>query len=276
MTPATMPPLPLRTAFLAAMVLLAGCREPEPIIAPGVEPVPATGFFARRSQEPLRAERADVAVIFIGGFAERVMARFRRLYESTPPLPVEGRQLRAHYAWDGGGGNVFFHSTRRIRRDIEAFLKLNPKADLVLVGHSYGGSAVMDVLRHLEGPRGKVVVVTVDPVSRRSRSHPRQRAAGIDYWINSYCSDYCDWKDSIASIGGAWGECPQADMNLGFPGTRRDLADRRFQHAYPLPLFEDRCEETHSSAYEELAAACVRLRLGQESAASRLQAAAKP
>ncbi len=258
-----------RLALLALPAMLAACQQEARVYAPGVEPAPARDFFGRRAQMPLPAEQADVAVIFIGGFAEHVLARFCRLYESMPPLPVEGRQLRAHYAWDGGGAGLISHSTESIRRDIEAFLKLNPAADLVFVGHSYGGSAVMDVLRHLKAKTNKVVVATLDPVSRRSRSHPRARAKGIDFWVNSYCSDYCDIKDSVASIGGAWKHCPQADMNLGFPGTQRDLDGRRFQHAYPQPLFEHRSADTHSSAYEELVAACMRLKLGTASAASR-------
>ncbi len=256
-------------AVLASLLLFASCRQPVPIIAPGIEPEPPTGFFSRRSQVPLRAEQADVAVVFIGGFAEKVAARFRRLYESTPPLPAEGRQLRAHYAWDGGKGNVLFHSTRRIRRDLEAFFALNPQADLVIVGHSYGGSAAMDVVRHLKGAHGRVLVATVDPVSRRERSHPGERPEGVDFWVNAYCSDYEDFKDSVAWMGGAWRHCPQADMNLPFSGENRDRENRRYQHAHPLPLFEDRSPATHSSAYEELAAAAIRLQLGAPSARAR-------
>ncbi len=261
----------LMPAALGAALLLAlpSCQQHQPLIAPGIEPAPAEGFFGRRSQEPLRAEKADVAVVFIGGFAEKVAARFRRLYESTPPLPAEGRQLRAHYCWDGGRGNVFFHSTSRIRRDLEAFFALNPQADLVLIGHSYGGSAAMDVVRHLKGAHGRVLVATVDPVSRRERSHPRERPEGVDFWVNSYCSDYEDYKDSVAWLGGAWRHCEAADMNLPFSGKDRDRCGKRYQHAYPLQLFEDRSPATHSSAYEELAAAAIRLQLGAPSVKAR-------
>ncbi len=256
--------------LLAAAALLPGaCQQQRPIIAAGIEPVPAEGFVGRRSQEPLRAEQADVALVFIGGFAEKVAARFRRLYESTPPLPGEGRQLRAHYCWDGGRGNVLFHSTGRIRRDLEAFFALNPKADLVIVGHSYGGSAAMDVVRHLKGPHGRVLVATVDPVSRRERSHPGERPEGVDFWVNSYCSNYEDWKDSVAWVGGAWRHCAQADVNIPFSGEERDRTGTRYQHAYPLQLFEDRSPETHTSAYEELAAAAIRLKLGAPSVQAR-------
>ncbi len=258
-------------AALALLLSLTACQQQKPIIAPGIEPVPKEGFLARRSQEPLPAEQADVAVIFIGGFAEKVAARFRRLYESTPTLPAQGRQLRAHYCWDGGQGNVLFHSTARIRRDLEVFFALNPQADLVIIGHSYGGSAAMDVVRHLKGPHGRILVATVDPVSRRERTRPGERPAGVEFWVNAYCSDYEDVKDSIAWVGGAWRHCPQADVNVPFSGKDRDRAGRRYQHAYPLSLFEDRSPVTHSSAYEELAAAAIRLQLGAPSAGARQQ-----
>ncbi len=263
-----------RFAFVTALALCLGaCQQHKPIIAPGIEPTPAEGFFGRRSQEPLRAEQADVAVVFIGGFAEKVCARFRRLYESTPLLPAEGRQLRAHYAWDGDSGELFCPGTERIRRDLEAFFAVNPQADLVIVGHSYGGSSAMDVVRHLRGSHGRVLVATVDPVSRLKRSYPRERPEGVDFWVNGYCSDYEDWKDSIAWVGGAWRHCPQADLNLPFSGEDRDRSGLRYQHAYPLPLFEDRCPATNSSVYEELAAAAIRLQIGAPSARQRASAA---
>ncbi len=269
--------LSARFAAIALALLLAcsACQQVHPV-APGIDPAPKSGFFGRRSQEPLRAEQADVAVVFIGGFAEKVAARFRQLYERTPLLPAEGRQVRAHYCWDGGRGNILFHSTSRIRKDLQAFFALNPQADLVIIGHSYGGSAVMDVVRHLKGPHGRILVATVDPVSRRGRSQPRVRPPGVDYWVNTYCSDYKDFKDSIAWLGGAWKHCPQADKNIPFSGEDRDQEGRRYQHAYPLPLFADRNTITRSSACDELVAAARRLQLGAPSVKARAAAAPTP
>ncbi len=267
-------PTPFRALALTLTLGLAACQQQEITIASGIDPVPARGFFGRRSQEPLKADQADVAVVFIGGFAEKVMARFRMLYESTPPFPVEGRQLRAHYAWDGDSGKII-PDTERIRRDLEAFFAVNPLADLIIVGHSYGGSSSLDVVRHLKGPHGRIIVATVDPVSRMERSYPRQRPAGIDFWVNSYCSDYEDWKDSIAVVGGAWRHCEQADKNLPFSGDMRDARGKRYQHAYPLQLFADTCPATGTSACEELAAAAKRLKLGSTSVAARAAAGKK-
>ncbi len=262
-------------APLALALCLAACQQAHPV-APGIDPEPRSGFFGRRSQEPLRAEQADVAVVFIGGFAEKVAARFRQLYERTPVFPGIGRQVRAHYCWDGGRGNVLFHSTARIRRDLEAFFALNPQADLVIVGHSYGGSASMDVVRHLKGPHGRILVATVDAVSRRERSQPRVRPPKVDYWVNSYCSDYEDYKDSVAWVGGAWRRCPQADVNIPFSGKTRDAEGRRYQHAYPLQLFMDKSPQTQRSACEELTAAAARMKLGEASVKARAAAATQP
>lgn len=223
-------------------------------VAPGIEPEPQTGFFARRSQVRLAAETADVAVIFVGGFGEQVSARLRTVYESMLPLPGAGRQLRAFYAWDGGRGCLLAHSTKLLQNDLRAFLRLNPQADIVLVGHSYGGSAVMDALRHLgkDVPRGRTIVLTLDPVSTRKRSHPRERAEGVDYWINSYCEPYRHGRDILAAIGGPWRECPQADVNLRFSGNDRDAKGRRYQHSRPDSLLMECPKGQPLSAYGHL------------------------
>ena len=253
-----------RSHQLAAALLLltlSACQQ-QPPPPEGIYPVPDTSFIGRRLQQRLTTEQADVAVIFIGGFTEQVLTHHRRVYECMPPLPTQGKQVRAFYAWDGGRGCLFFHSTSLIQRDLRAFLQANPGADLVFVGHSYGGSAIMDVLRHLNTPHGRTVVVTLDAVSCRERSHPRERAEGVDYWVNVYCQPYRHFKDLAAAIGGPWRECPQADLNIVFSGQERDRADRRYQHAQPLPLFEDRAPGQMYSAYEHMVSACNRLHVG--------------
>ena len=253
-----------RSRQLAAALLLltlSACQQ-QPPPPEGIYPAPDPSFIGRRLQQRLTTEQADVAVIFIGGFTEQVLTHHRRVYECMPPLPTQGKQVRAFYAWDGGRGCLFFHSTSLIQRDLRAFLQANPGADLVFVGHSYGGSAIMDVLRHLNTPHGRTVVVTLDAVSCRERSHPRERAEGVDYWVNVYCQPYRHFKDLAAAIGGPWRECPQADLNIAFSGKERDRADRRYQHAQPLPLFEDRAPGQIYSAYEHMVSACNRLHVG--------------
>ncbi len=249
--------------FVASLVLSA-CTQPVPVA--GIEPEPLTGFIGRRKQLPLPAEKADVAVVFVGGFSEQVLLHFRQVYENTPLLPCKGRQLRAYYAWDSGTGNLFFHSTWKLQRDLRAFLAVNPQADVVLLGHSYGGSAIMDALRKLDDVphSGQVLVVTIDPVSRRKRSKPRERAPMVDFWVNSYCSAYRNVRDVAAWAGGPWRHCEQADVNLAFSGTQRDADGDRYAHVYPEPMLMEVAPGAEKSAYQELLDACKRLNIGRK------------
>lgn len=204
-----------------------------------IYPAPKDGFWARRTQLPLRPEPADAAVIFIGGFSEQALIHMRSLYEQLPPPALPGKQFRAYYAWDGGRGCLLYYNTRKIQREVDAFCRVNPGAPLVFIGHSYGGSAVMDVLRHLTAPHGPVFVVTLDPVSRREKSHPRERAEGVRYWLNVYCAPYRTPRDVVPKIGGPWRHCPQADLNVVFSGKALDAEKTHYQHAHPKPLMTE-------------------------------------
>ena len=248
----------------ACAAALSSCSQPQ--VAAGIEPAPRTGFLGRRHQLPLPAEQADVAVIFVGGFTEQTLLHFRGVYEKMPPLPCKGRQLRAYYAWDSGTGNLLFHSTWKLQRDLRAFLRVNPGADLVLLGHSYGGSAIMDALRHVQDVphTGKVLVATIDPVSRRSRSLPRKRAPQVDFWVNAYCEPYRDVQDVAAWLGGPWGRCEQAEVNLHYPGTQRSADGSRFSHARPEPLVMEASPVSGKSTSGVLLEACKHLKIGRK------------
>lgn len=250
---------------LASVVLLASCVQPEPPVA-GLEPEPLSGFVGRRKQLPLPAQKADVAVVFVGGFTEQVLLHFREVYEQMPPLPCKGRQLRAYYAWDSGTGNLLVHSTWKLQRDLRSFLSLNPAADVVLLGHSYGGSAIMDALRQLDDVphSGQVLVVTLDPVSRRERSKPRERAPMVDFWVNAYCRPYRNVRDVVAWLGGPWGCCPQADANVAYSGEQRDAEGGRFAHVYPEPMLMTPPPGGGKSPHEVLLDACRRLKIGRK------------
>ena len=247
--------------LLPAVCLLSGCAQK---VAPGIEPAPAQSFLGRRHQQFLPAEQADLAVVFVGGFTEQVMTRVRGLYETMPPLPAPGRQLRAFYAWDSGTGCLPAHSTWRLQKDLRAFMRINPRADIVLIGHSYGGSAVMDALRHVadEPFQGRVLVVTLDPVSRRARSHPRERAPQVNAWVNVYVAPYCAVTDAVAWVGGPWRHCEQADANLVFPGYKKDAKGRWYKHIYPAPLFMEKPPGSTMGAYDLLKETALQMRLG--------------
>ena len=248
---------------LGAVLMLDSCTS-QPQFVDGIEPEPRTGFIGRRKQLPLPAEKADVAMIFVGGFSEQVLLQFREVYEQTPLIPCKGRQLRAYYAWDSGTGNLFFHSTWKLQRDLRNFLAVNPQADVVLIGHSYGGSAIMDALRHIQDVHhtGKVLVATIDPVSRRERSKPRERAPQVDYWVTAYCDPYSNVRDLAAWSGGPWRFCPQADDNLHFSGKERDEDGDRFAHVYPEPMLTEAPPGQDKSTLDLLMEACKRLEIG--------------
>lgn len=244
---------------------IANLSYQSPYVAPGIYPQPDTSFLGRRKQVRLLAERADVALIFIGGFGDVFTANFRCVYEGTPLLPCAGRQVRACYAWDGGEGSLLQHDTDLIQQDVQAFLRVNPGADLVFVGHSYGGSAIMDVVRSLApGSYGKIAVATLDPVSCRARSMPRVRAQGVQYWVNSYCAPYRSAMDVAAKVGGPWRFCEEADANMCFSGKEQDSAGKRYRHSRPQSLFTDAPAGGGASAQELLFGACRKLGIGEQ------------
>lgn len=251
--------------LMALVVTLCNISYRSPHVASGIYPQPDTSFWGRRTQMRLPAEKADVALIFIGGFGDVLTANFRCVYEGMPLLPISGRQLRACYAWEGAQGNLLVHDTSLLQQDIRAYLKVNPGADLVFVGHSYGGSAVMDVMRRLEGePLGRVLVVTLDAVSCRARSYPRARADGVSYWVNAYCAPYRSPMDLAARMGGPWRHCEAADVNLCFSGDKTDTEGKRYRHSRPYSLFADRPEGGADSAMELLFEACHAYGIGGE------------
>lgn len=245
----------LLIAAAVSLCLVVGCSHPT---AAGIEPAPDTSFFGRRAQVFLPAEEAEMAVVFVGGFTESTMVHFRSSYETMPPLPCKGRQLRAFYDWEGGEGTLLSHSTERLQRDLRAFMRCNPHADIVLLGHSYGGSAVMDALRHIQDVRehGRIVVVTIDPVSRFAASAPRERAPQVDVWLNAYCAPYRTLVDVVPMLGGPWQNCPQADTNFIYPGTERDAAGKRFRHRNPRPMLMEPSPLQQASPYELLCRSC--------------------
>lgn len=250
----------LCVAAVVGSCSVVGCSHPT---AAGIEPVPDTSFFGRRAQVFLPAEEAEMAVVFVGGFTESMMAHFRSSYEMMPPLPCKGRQLRAFYDWEGGDGNLLSHSTERLQCDLRAFMQRNPRADVVLLGHSYGGSAVMDALRHLNDVQehGSIYVVTLDPVSRFKASAPRERAPQVNRWLNAYCAPYRTPVDVVPLLGGAWRHCPQADANLVYPGTMCDADGGRYRHRNPRPLLMEPSPVQQVSPYELL---CRALRVGAD------------
>lgn len=125
---------------------------------------------------------------------------------------------------------------------------------IVLVGHSYGGDAAMDITRVLSAMGETVeLVVTLDPVSRTGPTANQVKPTNLKRWLNVYVPYqyyhpvYDDFLNSetgysrpnrstlandIAMIGNAWGMCQHADYNKQFfnkSGNEHAEADKMFE-----------------------------------------------
>ncbi len=253
----------MKRALLSALsisLLLSSCK-------PDTTPAIAEGLDVQRmitstvespedsSQSPLPIEKADCAVIFVGGFLDCFFGSVRRSFNDLPPLQnrqTPYKELRAYYHWEGNQGNIFYHNTDVATADILKWIQLNPKGTLVLIGHSYGGSASMDIASRIPQEfEGKLLVATLDPVSRRDRSHPRQRAPRVDYWVNSYVTKRRAFHELFIMMAGTWNTCPEANQNLRFYGTTNSfIKELNHAHRYAQVLLIERDPEQNVSVWE--------------------------
>lgn len=250
---------------LALMLCLSSCEPsgPVPAIAEGLDlklmADSTTESPDDSDQAPLSIEKADCAVIFIGGFLDCIFGSVRRSYNDLPLLQDRAtpyKELRAYYHWEGNEGNIFCHNTDVVTKAALEWIALNPTGTLVLIGHSYGGSAAMDIARQIpQDFQGKLVLATLDPVSRRERSQPRQRAPRVDYWINSYVTKRRAFHELFIMMAGTWNHCPQADLNLRFYGTTSSFVKGlNHAHRYAQILLIEQDPEQHISVWESLQA----------------------
>ncbi|MFI3244577.1 MAG: alpha/beta hydrolase, partial [Akkermansia sp.] len=248
----------MKRALLSALsipLLLSSCKpEPIPAIAAGLDVDKMVTSTVESpddsSQSPLPIEKADCAVIFVGGFLDCFFGSVRRSFNDLPPLQNRGKdykEVRAYYHWEGNEGNIFSHNTDVATQAALKWIELNPKGTLVIIGHSYGGSASMDIARRIPKDfAGKLLVATLDPVSRRERSQPRQRAPRVDYWVNAYVTKRRAFHELFIMMAGTWNHCPQADQNLRFYGTTNSFIKQlNHAHRYAQVLLIARDPEQH-------------------------------
>lgn len=92
---------------------------------------------------------------------------------------------------------------------------------ICLIGHSYGGDTAMDVTRQLDPNIPIELVITLDPVSRSGPRADQPKPNNLKRWLNIYV-DYEQAQNrlvsanTVAIIGGVWGECKNADINRKF------------------------------------------------------------
>lgn len=176
------------------------------------------------------------AVVFIGGFGDVYLGISKRLHDAFEGFLPEIPFHKSFYHWDGHSLGLLHDNHARIASHIAAYQQRYPDIPIILVGHSYGGSASMAVARKLKihgGNPERLIVLTIDAVSRRQ---PKTRAQGILFWGNSYLYEGGGLVDIIPRVGGRWGQCQDADIDLSYSGYARGNSGRAFSHREPSPM----------------------------------------
>ncbi len=180
------------------------------------------------SQRPLPALSGERALVFVGGFGDEVHGIMSHL-EAMAPAFVPGQvERRGYYQWNGGDPAAQ-HAPAPIVADIRAFLRVNPQAEVVLIGHSLGAATALRALQELKAEEGRFCLLTLDPVDS---STPPERPASVAWWGNAWLSHSQSKRDFLFALGGRWNACAGADVNLHFDGRRPTSWGR-------LPIHDD-------------------------------------
>lgn len=180
--------------------------------------------------------RPSHMAVFIGGYGDFWMGISRRTCLGFKGFVEQGACLKGYYHWDGGGWGMLGDRCHHIAADLAQAGRLMPGVPLVITGHSYGGSAAMEVARELHRIAPGVsplIVLTIDAVSRRQ---PRTRAQGVLFWGNSYLYEGGGPIDVVPRIGGRWGASPEADLDLAFSGYAESSPGLKYSHRRPVPM----------------------------------------
>ena len=228
------------------IILAAGCsvltaEQPVGIVASDElrQPIP---------QYPLRETGRGTAIIFIGGIGDEISGIIPHMFRTLPP--VTGEETRAYYHWHAGHPGDQDRGAAELAEHIAAFRQSNPRASVVLIGHSMGASLALKTAQLLSSSDGRVMILTLDPVDR---SYTPKRPKSVTWWGNAYVVNSLSAHDFIACWGGRWNECPQADVNICFDGRQLNEHDYHYIHDDALALMLSK--RTGSSLYEGLQAA---------------------
>lgn len=182
--------------------------------------------------------------VFIGGFGDVLAGCLSRVEKRFPGFLPGVAHATAYYHWDGGGCGVFLDRGGAIAAELEKLRREHPRLPVVLVGHSYGGSCAVEVARRQAVQAAPLCLLTIDAVARRQKN---VRPSCVEWWGNAYLRDGGGFMDVVPRIGGRWGHCAGADVNLAFSGFRRDRKGRFYSHRRPASmLYESPAEEMRS------------------------------
>lgn len=192
------------------------------------------------------------AVVFIGGFVDAYMGVMEEIYSEFQGVADDVPFIKGYYHWDGGAFGMLKDDCRMIARDIEKACGAYPGMPVAVLGHSYGGSAAIEVVRSAcaggVDPE-RFIVLTVDAVGRRQS---RERAEGILFWGNSYLSEGGGLFDIVPRVGGRWGAVSGADANVAFSGYDVAPDGMLFSHRRPKPMIFGGRESLYGRAVELL------------------------
>lgn len=137
-------------------------------------------------------------VALIGGFFDSWTYGVAKNAEKHLPAYFGAVETK-YFAWDNGGD-----AAEWVKKERRASLR-----HVALVGHSYGGDTAMGVAGDLENVP-VALVVTLDPTSRFQTDRPRN----VGKWVNVYVVGVNDFSDVVSGVGGNWGYCADADVNI--------------------------------------------------------------
>ncbi len=138
-------------------------------------------------------------------------------------------EQRAYYHWNAGELAEPSAAACRMEQDLRDFLRVNPRAEVILIGHSMGAATALRTLARFSAGEGCFYLLSLDPVDR---SLLPERPACVCWWGNAYVVHSRSARDFIPAMGGRWNACAGADVNLCFDG--------RLPHSGGfLPLHDD-------------------------------------
>jgi pimeloyl-ACP methyl ester carboxylesterase len=158
----------------------------------------ASGFLSTGLIDP---------IVFIGGAND---ATSRIVYNVFRSFAAQNTDLIVRY---------FSHDQRRA---ILTFLKSYGAAPITLVGHSWGADTAAAVAASAPKKLGRAInlLITIDPVGRFTSNGFFERvAAGTDRWVNVFTPSNSSRGDTVAGVGGRWGDDAAGFADVHFNST---------------------------------------------------------
>lgn len=213
----------------------------------------SAGMHSQRTVNVFSGEDVpEYLAVFIGGFGDVWLGLSSRLEKQFSGFLPGVKYASAYYHWNGGSRSVLSDRCGRISEELEQVRRKLPYMPVVLVGHSYGGSGAVEVARRMTARHAvDLCLITIDAVARRQKN---DRPEAVNWWGNSYLGEGGGLVEVVPRVGGRWGHCPGADMNLPFSGFQKDKAGNLYSHSRPGPMLYEAPSDEACSLFEAAAA----------------------